>query len=1400
MDTNNVLIQTFYMNTLTINSNIITNSTCNSSAESNSEISMITINIGDLQENITISENQFINLQLDYIGTSSQPLNFISLLVSLSGDASQILFQQNLIQNASISSDNNAMTAFISLQVSNADLYLLQNTFLQVDMDNTDNFLDLEALSITVATLTVEEIQSDTIASFMGMTSAIITLTDVNITNMSFPNSQYSAALYFLGIGDTSVITVENLIISAVSTDNGGIVYIDQGGYNISFSSINLINNSAAAPIFTLNQCGIGTLIIQSFFVYTSVTDQSSYIIELSNTYPLTNQSVEVQNITLIQDSGSNPILFLANNVVNTSFSGNTILTLDPSQLMNSSYLYQYSGNVVITENFQNLILGGQSWITLDCDSDGDDLSTSLINMVSDNITITNSFASFIQLNGSSGSCALQLDITNSTFSNFDMLSGDGSTINVLSSSSSSVNIVGSIFEGNKADNGGAIYFSSTNDSSSLTLDSSNFTNNYARFKGGAIYATSDYITTSNDCHFTSNQAYISGACFYIGIMVNPASQLTSGATLTGNTVSLSQQIDIGTNPSYFSITMNQADLAIYQSNLSLLSNGTLFIHGVAGYSMQSVRMTFSPFDCLDQPYYDYQPSDSIVFTIVYPTQNSTVASYNCTPTQCFLSSNSLIYFSDVGSILLTTVTYSLSNGILLTNGFYVQIRDCVVGEIIDPDLKICVMCPKGKFSLNTSDTFCTDCPTGAECPGGDQIIPLPGYYRSTENPDLVLICWNSTDSCLGGALNNCSHGYSGPLCQQCENDLGYVNMYNGKCDKCSSQILAILITIGSFCGNFLFQSWIVYGTWKDNKKKVREKTERKERSEEEEEEDSGPFQRQLNTYFQIISIVGITAPSVFDNLSGLKLFSNPLSGTSFYMDCIFQNAGFEAEQIFRIRIYTLIFTPFVKIALFALFIVVLWLLKKKSFSFIHVMIVDTLVVLTGDQPAILNGLVSYLNCIPLDTTVSTTYIATYLNVECDTYNYKTFLKVVYPLLVSFAIIMPLILLGILIIKREALHQPKYRLTLGTIYNDFRKHAFYWGIVLMCFKISLVVITQALNVDLISTSALVMLVILIYAVIFLRKNPYYSNSVALCEKVSIVSLNLGVVWGILLQQSSSFSLTLVYTICAYITTAGATLFILYFISKITLHTIKRIICKRKKEDDHEAQKESKSLMNISNDISITQELNSQPKSDFLHDKLKIDLEPNKDLEKNGKHQVRKSKRAIPRNDKIINISNDGHFEQEQSHQSEQTLVLKKSGTEIELNKPTTIRRKTTFQKNRHSHLEDDQLYPNSRTTRSPTLKNSSDSNQISLMEQSLRVPNMQKVIDSPFIGNFFLGDHERPGSNRNTNQLSEPTLEEHHLKPPERIRRRVTNPHKQDLLRQTSKIIADNSLVAKNLN
>lgn len=71
--------------------------------------------------------------------------------------------------------------------------------------------------------------------------------------------------------------------------------------------------------------------------------------------------------------------------------------------------------------------------------------------------------------------------------------------------------------------------------------------------------------------------------------------------------------------------------------------------------------------------------------------------------------------------------------------------------------------CPTpGQYGFGTD---CKDCPAGGICPGGDRIIPAPGFYLNDNGKPVPCGASGSGETCI----EPCNEGYTGKLCAECK-------------------------------------------------------------------------------------------------------------------------------------------------------------------------------------------------------------------------------------------------------------------------------------------------------------------------------------------------------------------------------------------------------------------------------------------------------------------------------------------------------------------------------------------------------------------------------------------------------------------------------------------------------
>lgn len=1167
------------LNSLTMSSNVLSDFSSDSGLSFSVETSIIVVNINELQGNISVVDNSFTNFTIAYLGNTADPLNFFILkVVSTSSSAmgNQIDFINNTFHNGTVSSQSTQMTAFLQIAASKLAVKFSGVSIEEVGVLNANQFVHLIASSLTLTDTSANTVRSDASGGLFLIFAQSSLINAVDLTNLTFASAVTGAAIGFTSGTDLIVfsnITVQNLSITMAEGGKGGIISIVNGNFDVDFNTVSLFNNSATGPIVLLSQSNFGSFSFQSLMIYTAAQLQT--IISVSASTAVGGNTLLIKDVAVYEYAGASSILFLTSAVNDITLTNNSISPVEPTVGTNSSYLLQYSSNVIIKENFNSLILQGANWITIGCTESTGILTSSLTitQMTSSYIQIQNPSASFIGIAESSSTCSIALDISSSNFIAITKVSGNGSVITLSPEPTFTIRISDSGFQQNQAGSGGVFYSANNRTETSITITNCQFNSNSAALKGGVGYVPGDYIVVSNSV-FDSNSAYIGGACFYVSYVDKLKGNLCKDGTSYKNSrVTLGKQIDIATDAHYFTLTMDEHDLELNRIISSTYPNGTLYLKNVSHYGLQTVKMQCHPYDYLDQPFYDYDFVNGIIFTIL-GEQNRTATSFNCTADQCYVGENNIAYLAGVGETVTTLVSYVLSSGNLYTS-FGVQIRACTTGEVVDPVLKVCFKCPRGKYSIRLSDTQCSECPSGASCPGGDQIIPLVDYYRSHAKRDSVLKC--SSGVCLGGE-DNCTEGYYGPLCGLCQNEKGYVNQPDGTCKKCPDGRVYILVTALMFLANFLFQMWVVYGTWKNNRKVYNAIAHGEDM-----EEDSSMFVRQITVYFQIISIVGVSAPNLFEKLNFLEPFSNPIGSTAYFTDCIFLGQGYEAAQIMKAKIFIMAGMPFMKWVVY-IFILLFLKLFKKGLALVSAVVAGGLTIFIGDQPAMLDELVSYLGCSQLDTNEDTKYVTNYMNVVCGTDDYDYFVKsFIYTFIFSFNLLIPLALLIVLIMKRKALNEESKRMSLGTIYNDYKADTFYWTIVLVVFKILLVIVMKLLDLPLTTKCGLLLLLIFMYCLIFLRKNPYYSINVARCEKVAVVSYMASVTIAIMLQQDNSTGLQVFLAVCFYLNTTVGSLFIMYFIGRNLFQTGKELFHKVfKKKSPQEQRKLSPDLNDTKN--------------------------------------------------------------------------------------------------------------------------------------------------------------------------------------------------------------------------
>jgi len=176
-------------------------------------------------------------------------------------------------------------------------------------------------------------------------------------------------------------------------------------------------------------------------------------------------------------------------------------------------------------------------------------------------------------------------------------------------------------------------------------------------------------------------------------------------------------------------------------------------------------------------------------------------------------ANNSAVMGDDVNATPL--VKMSLDSGSRLntqrSSVFWLG-RQCVVGEILLHGM--CQSCLPSTYSFNPSNHSCEICPDNANCTGGDSILPLTGYWHSSQYSTQIHRCPHVADVCEYNGT--CAEGYVGHLCGSCDQGYGSLGPFN--CGKCLPRRAQWGIYFATSFVSVLFVTYTVQVIWRGNR------------------------------------------------------------------------------------------------------------------------------------------------------------------------------------------------------------------------------------------------------------------------------------------------------------------------------------------------------------------------------------------------------------------------------------------------------------------------------------------------------------------------------------------------------------------------------------------------------
>ncbi|TNV87766.1 hypothetical protein FGO68_gene11233 [Halteria grandinella] len=378
-----------------------------------------------------------------------------------------------------------------------------------------------------------------------------------------------------------------------------------------------------------------------------------------------------------------------------------------------------------------------------------------------------------------------------------------------------------------------------------------------------------------------------------------------------------------------------------------------------------------------------------------------------------------------------------------------VKFRECIEGETIKNSM--CVQCPKGSYSFNSSNTQvrlqslnliqCQQCFKNGNCIGGNITLVDEGYWRSTNKSTILFSC-PASESCLGGLNSECALGYTGRMCSICEKNKikgeYYARSGPYKCTKCSPFGIQMLYLFCFLVGLSLYVIFIIYQLL-NNPSPFKPQT---------------VLMRILTNYSQAIMIVyefNLNWPHQVSQ--ALEYFSSINSAQEyvFSFDCIYKqlNIGdstpFLYKEVIKYGLMPIFFS--LVAALIWYFIHQYYLkIKKVQICLERNIKVSMFVIVYLIYPSIINFSFSLFNCFSLDD--GNSYLKRDFQIQCWTSEHKLMaLPIGLCFIFVWVIGFPAVIFYILNKNKDKLSQREFILEYGLFYVGLTEEAYFWEVI-----------------------------------------------------------------------------------------------------------------------------------------------------------------------------------------------------------------------------------------------------------------------------------------------------------------------------------------------------------------
>lgn len=671
------------------------------------------------------------------------------------------------------------------------------------------------------------------------------------------------------------------------------------------------------------------------------------------------------------------------------------------------------------------------------------------------------------------------------------------------------INFENNTIVGVEVQNGGILFEQTPNNTLSVILQGNTFADISAKARGGVLFLRDTALRIENN-NFLNTTAAIAGDIVY-----SLSSLRNSTALVNANNILPSSNLT-----SLFSFGPTNLKVEFVSMDTSI----PLELYGYSNYALNPLIPNLTSYSLSQFSIYFtliYIAEDGVPVTVIDETANGNVTmeywsqgikqivSGRCKNSKCVILPSENKLSGHANSLVLVNVTYQSS---LYTQfqQFKIHLRKCIPGEINRTYISQCEPCAPGTYSTSPYDHQCKECPYGAICSKAGVIFIKPGFYRSPNISDLYVIpCNDSATRCLGGFENNCSKQFRGPICVQCNSESGYVPAGSKKCSRCSETRTLLIAGSLLFAGTIAYQIVMIIITYQGNKSMHQRSSPHQSQKPE-----TGAYMLIFSSFAQISSIIVHFDVGTAQYLLHVSVsVGNPNANVLFSLKCLYSLSSSDPFKAFVFEILLYVFSPIVKVTVYVIVDFIFTHLfckdesghRKRNF-FIRIGAVATVLIIL-EQPSIIGLLCSSFNCVKLDPYMNNYYLSSNPSVQCFTEQYNALRKIlVIPALVFWGFLIPLIIFLILWKNRRRIFTSEpLRIVFGNFYNYYTEKSYYWGVIIMNFKVIIFMLNSVMNSTDIFKGVVFMCLFHLYYQLYKRNPPYKHKSLNRAEKMGCLA-------------------------------------------------------------------------------------------------------------------------------------------------------------------------------------------------------------------------------------------------------------------------------------------------------